>query len=77
MANQDLVNGALTRLGLGTQNEESPQQQSASNQSVVGWNSVRFGHRRGRVILSGGSKWFVVISEEHKGLTWVQLDLIG
>jgi hypothetical protein len=75
MANQELVNGALTRLGLGVRNEEPVQGQSRDGCSVVDWSSVRFGHRRGRVVLSDGSNWLLMISEEHNGLTWVQSDL--
>jgi hypothetical protein len=74
MANQELVKGALTRLGLvpssvgsaGTRLEVS---------RTVSWRSPRFGSRAGRVLMSDGGKWVLVLSESRSTLTWVQEDL--
>jgi hypothetical protein len=71
VTNQELVNGALIRLGLVAPCEESARTK-LEGAYVVHWHSPRFGYRGGRVVMSDGSQWFLVVSEPKEALTWVQ-----
>lgn len=75
MANQELVKGALARLGLVPSRADQTGTRSETI-SFVSWHSPNRGKRTGRVVMSDGEEWVLVISEQTSTLTWVRGNLL-
>ena len=43
---------------------------------TVEWESQRFGHRIGQVVLASSNGWCLVLNGKTGGLTWVREDLL-
>jgi hypothetical protein len=73
MTKDELIKGALTQLGVLSRTADPLSSATAS--SAIAWHSLRFGPRRGWVVLDAGDGWRVVLNDRTGGLTWVREDL--